>query len=57
MVGAESLGSPIIVGFTINSTSQILQGAIAVALVSIVFDFSMRTFERFVSPWKREAHS
>jgi len=51
MVGAESLGSPIIVGFTINSTSQILQGAIAIALVSIVFDFSMRTFERFVTPW------
>lgn len=52
MVGAESLGSPIIVGFGINSPSQILQGAIAVALVSISFDFSMRTLEKRLTQWR-----
>lgn len=52
MVGAESLGSPIIVGFGINSTSQILQGAIAVALLSIVTDFSLRTLEKYLTRWR-----
>ena len=52
MVGAESLGSPIIVGFSINSTSQILQGAIAVALLSIVTDYSLRTMEQQLTKWR-----
>lgn len=52
MVGAESLGSPIIVGFSINSTSQILQGAIVVALLSICIDFSLRTLANYLTRWR-----
>ncbi len=43
MVGAKSLGSPIIIGLSGFNTAYVIQGALLVALLAIVSD---RLFER-----------
>lgn len=52
MVGGSSLGTPIITGLTVNNSAQVLQGAIAVALLAISADYSMRVIERVLTPWR-----
>ncbi|MCP1437592.1 osmoprotectant transport system permease protein [Erwinia persicina] len=50
-VGANTLGSPVIIGLSGFNTAYILQGACLVALLAIVTD---RLFERLLRRFKRE---
>ena len=52
LVGGDSLGTPIIAGFSVNNSTQVLEGALAVALVAIASDFSMRTLEKYFTTWR-----
>jgi len=52
MVGGTSLGTPIISGLTVNNSAQVLEGALAVALLAVAADYSLRVLERWVTPWR-----
>ncbi|MBJ7312511.1 ABC transporter permease [Rugamonas sp. CCM 8940] len=52
MVGGVSLGTPIISGLAVNNAAQVMEGAVAVALLAIVSDYSMRLLERRLTPWR-----
>ncbi|MDO4262726.1 MAG: ABC transporter permease [Deinococcus sp.] len=53
MVGTGGLGVPIIAGLGADNLALILQGAIPVALLALLGDLSMRTLERWLTPWAR----
>ena len=52
MVGGTSLGTPIIVGLTVNNSAQVLEGAIPVALIAIAADYTLRVVEQWATPWR-----
>lgn len=51
LVGAGGLGVPIIAGLGSDNLALILQGALPVALLALLCDFSLRTLERALTPW------
>ncbi|GHF95453.1 amino acid ABC transporter permease [Deinococcus piscis] len=51
MVGTGGLGVPIIAGLGADNLALILQGAIPVALLALLGDLTMRTLERWLTPW------
>lgn len=51
MVGTGGLGVPIIAGLGADNLALILQGAVPVALLALLGDFTMRTLERRLTPW------
>lgn len=52
MVGGVSLGTPIISGLAVNNAAQVMEGAIAVAMLAIACDYTMRLLERCLTPWR-----
>lgn len=52
MAGGVSLGTPIVSGLAVNNATQVMEGALAVALLAIACDYSMRVLERCLTPWR-----
>jgi osmoprotectant transport system permease protein len=52
LVGTGGLGVPILAGLTTNNASLLLEGAVPVALLSLLSDYTMRSLERFLVPWR-----
>lgn len=53
MVGTGGLGVPIIAGLGADNLALIVQGALPVALLALLGDLTMRTLERWLTPWTR----
>jgi osmoprotectant transport system permease protein len=51
-VGAKTLGSPIIVGLSGFNTAYVLQGAILVGALAIVFDMAFGQLARWLDRWR-----
>jgi len=51
-VGAKTLGSPIIVGLSGFNTAYVLQGAILVGALAIVFDMAFSQLARWLDRWR-----
>lgn len=54
LVGTGGLGVPILAGLTTNNSSLLLQGAIPVAILALLSDYTMRSLERLITPWRSE---
>lgn len=52
-VGAESLGSPVIIGLSGFNTAYVIQGALLVALLALVCDRLLERVQRWLS-WRAE---
>lgn len=52
LVGTGGLGVPILAGLTTNNSSLLLEGAIPVAILSLLSDYTMRGLERLLTPWR-----
>ena len=52
MVGTGGLGVPIIAGLGADNLALIVQGALPVALLALLGEFSMRALERWLTPWR-----
>jgi osmoprotectant transport system permease protein len=57
LVGTGGLGVPMIGGLTTNNTSLLLQGAIPVAMLALLSDFTLRSVERLLTPWRADRES
>jgi osmoprotectant transport system permease protein len=53
LVGTGGLGVPMLAGLTTNNTSLLLEGAIPVAILALLSDYTMRSIERLLTPWRR----
>ncbi|MBC7646728.1 MAG: ABC transporter permease [Pseudopedobacter sp.] len=51
LVGAGGLGQPIIAGLSVNNLGYVLEGAVAVALLALLADYTLRDLERTITPW------
>jgi osmoprotectant transport system permease protein len=54
LAGAGGLGVPIIAGLSNNNLGFVLEGAISVALLALLMDYSLRQLERVLTPWQVE---
>ncbi len=52
LVGTGGLGIPMLAGLTTNNTSLLLEGAIPVALLALLSDYTIRSLERLLTPWR-----
>ncbi|PYE51132.1 ABC transporter permease [Deinococcus yavapaiensis] len=52
LVGTGGLGVPIIAGLSVGNLALVLQGAVPVALLAILTDWTVRAVERRVTPWQ-----
>jgi len=52
-VGAETLGSPIILGLNGSNVAYVLQGAILVGLLAILVDLAFERLSAFLQRWRR----
>jgi osmoprotectant transport system permease protein len=52
LVGTGGLGVPIIGGLGNDNLSQVVQGALPVAIIALLTDFTMRRLERSLTPWR-----
>jgi osmoprotectant transport system permease protein len=52
LVGTGGLGVPMLAGLTTNNTSLLLEGAIPVALLALLSDYTMRAIEQLLTPWR-----
>jgi osmoprotectant transport system permease protein len=52
LVGTGGLGVPMLAGLTTNNTSLLLEGAIPVAILALLSDYTMRSIERLLMPWR-----
>lgn len=52
LVGTGGLGVPIIGGLGNDNLAQVLQGAVPVAILALLTDYSMRSLERRLTPWR-----
>lgn len=51
-VGAESLGSPVIIGLSGFNTAYVIQGAVLVALLALICDRLLERVQRKLSGWE-----
>ncbi|ALV92943.1 MULTISPECIES: ABC transporter permease [Pantoea] len=51
-VGAESLGSPVIIGLSGFNTAYVIQGAVLVALLALICDRVLERVQRTLSGWE-----
>ena len=51
LVGAGGLGVPIIAGLGADNLALILEGAVPVALLALLCDWTLRVLERGLTPW------
>jgi osmoprotectant transport system permease protein len=52
LVGTGGLGVPIIGGLGNDNLSQVVQGALPVAIIALLTEFTMRQLERALTPWR-----
>lgn len=52
-VGAETLGSPIILGLNGSNVAYVLQGAVLVGLLAILVDLAFERLSAFLQRWRR----
>ncbi len=52
MVGTGGLGVPVIAGLGAGNLALILQGAVPVALLALLSDWTLRLLERWLTPWR-----
>jgi osmoprotectant transport system permease protein len=52
LVGTGGLGVPMLAGLTTNNSSLLLEGAIPVAILALLSDYTMRSLERLLTPWR-----
>jgi osmoprotectant transport system permease protein len=52
LVGTGGLGVPMLAGLTTNNTSLLLEGAVPVAMLALLSDYTMRSIERLLTPWR-----
>jgi osmoprotectant transport system permease protein len=52
LVGTGGLGVPMLAGLTTNNTSLLLEGAVPVAILALLSDYTMRSIERLLTPWR-----
>jgi osmoprotectant transport system permease protein len=52
LVGTGGLGVPMLAGLTTNNMSLLLEGAVPVAMLALLSDFTMRSIERLLTPWR-----
>lgn len=52
ITGGVSLGTPIVSGLAVDNASQVMEGALAVALLALCSDYSMRVLQRRLTPWR-----
>jgi osmoprotectant transport system permease protein len=52
VTGGVSLGTPIVSGLAVDNASQVMEGALAVALLALCCDYSMRVLQRRLTPWR-----
>jgi osmoprotectant transport system permease protein len=54
-VGAQTLGSPIIVGLSGFNTAYVIQGALVVGLLAVCVDLLLQRLGRRVGAWRTNA--
>lgn len=52
ITGGVSLGTPIVSGLAVDNASQVMEGALAVALLALCSDYTMRVLQRRLTPWR-----
>ncbi len=52
LVGTGGLGVPMLAGLTTNNSSLLLEGAIPVAMLALLSDYTMRSIEGLLTPWR-----
>jgi osmoprotectant transport system permease protein len=52
LVGTGGLGVPMLAGLTTNNSSLLLEGAMPVAMLALLSDYTMRALERLLTPWR-----
>jgi len=52
LVGGGGLGVPIIAGLAVSNLAFVAQGAIAVALLALLLDWTMGRLEKVLTPWR-----
>jgi osmoprotectant transport system permease protein len=54
LVGGGGLGVPIIAGLAVSNLAYVVQGAVAVALLAVLLDWTLARLEWTLTPWRRE---
>jgi osmoprotectant transport system permease protein len=52
VTGGVSLGTPIVSGLAVDNAAQVMEGALAVALLALCCDYSMRVLQGKLTPWR-----
>jgi len=52
LVGGGGLGVPVIAGLAVSNLALVMEGAIAVALLALLLDWTLRQVEAALTPWK-----
>lgn len=52
LVGGGGLGVPIMAGLAVSNLALVVQGAVAVALLALLLDFSLVRLEAALTPWR-----
>ncbi len=54
LVGGGGLGVPIMAGLAVSNLAYVLQGALAVALLAVLLDWTLGQMERALTPWRKD---
>jgi len=52
LVGGGGLGVPIMAGLAVSNLAYVLQGALAVALLAVLLDWTLGRLEQALTPWR-----
>ena len=52
LIGGGGLGVPIIAGLAVSNLGYVVQGALAVALLAVLLDWTLSQLERALTPWR-----
>jgi osmoprotectant transport system permease protein len=52
LVGTGGLGVPMLAGLTTNNASLLLQGAVPVAMLALLSNYTVRSLEHLLTPWR-----
>lgn len=53
LVGGGGLGVPIIAGLAVSNLAYVVQGALAVAILAVLLDWTLGRLEGVLTPWRR----
>ncbi len=52
LVGGGGLGVPILAGLAVSNLAYVVQGAVVVALLAVLLDWTLERVERVLTPWR-----